>query len=65
MAEVALIEPLRALRMIKYAAWLAQRWDDPAFPPAFPWFGSERYWEEHLRTLQEQTDALRAPSISF
>ena len=52
--ELALIEPLRALRMIHYSAWLARRWDDPAFPKAFPWFAEPRYWEEHYRALEEQ-----------
>lgn len=52
--EIALIEPLRALRMIHYSAWLARRWHDPAFPMAFPWFAEPRYWEEHLRALEEQ-----------
>ena len=56
--EVALIEPLRALRMIHYAAWLARRWDDPAFPRAFPWFGEARYWERHAAELEEQLAAL-------
>jgi len=57
-AEVTLIEPLRALRMVHYAAWLARRWHDPAFPRAFPWFGAPRYWEEHVRQLTEQLEAL-------
>jgi Ser/Thr protein kinase RdoA (MazF antagonist) len=52
--ELALIEPLRALRLIHYAAWLARRWHDPAFPLAFPWFTEPRYWEDHVHTLQEQ-----------
>ena len=52
--ETALIEPLRSLRMIHYAAWLAKRWDDPAFPVAFTWFGTDAYWEEHLRMLEDQ-----------
>ncbi len=56
--EVALIEPLRALRMVHYAAWLARRWDDPAFPRAFPWFGEARYWERHTAELEEQLAAL-------
>jgi len=56
-AELALIEPLRALRMIHYSAWLARRWDDPAFPRAFPWFAEPRYWEEHHRALQDQLGA--------
>ncbi len=56
--EAALIEPLRALRMVHYAAWLARRWDDPAFPRAFPWFGEARYWERHTAELEEQLQAL-------
>ena len=52
--EVALIEPLRALRMVHYAAWLARRWDDPAFPKAFPWFADATYWERHAAELEEQ-----------
>ncbi len=52
--EVGLIEPLRALRMVHYAAWLARRWDDPAFPRAFPWFGEATYWERHVAELEEQ-----------
>ena len=52
--EMLLIEPLRALRMIHYAAWLARRWHDPAFPLAFPWFGEVRYWERHVAELEEQ-----------
>ena len=43
--ELALIEPLRTLRLIHYSAWLARRWDDPAFPINFPWFGSSDYWQ--------------------
>ena len=57
-AELALIEPLRALRMIHYSAWLARRWRDPAFPRAFPWFAEPRYWENHVVELQEQLEAL-------
>ncbi|MBX3703132.1 MAG: serine/threonine protein kinase [Steroidobacteraceae bacterium] len=57
-AEVALIEPLRALRMVHYAAWLARRWHDPAFPRAFPWFGEARYWERHAAELEEQLGAM-------
>ena len=57
-SEIALIEPLRALRMIHYSAWLARRWHDPAFPKAFPWFAAPRYWEEHHRALQDQLAAV-------
>jgi Ser/Thr protein kinase RdoA (MazF antagonist) len=56
--ELGLIEALRALRMIHYAAWLARRWHDPAFPKAFPWFGGPRYWDDHVRQLTEQLEAL-------
>ena len=62
-AELVLIEPLRALRMIQYMGWIAKRWDDPAFPPAFPWFGMPRYWEEQLNYLREQREALEAPTL--
>lgn len=48
-----LIEPLRALRMIHYSAWIARRWNDPAFPVAFPHFATARYWEEEIQALQE------------
>jgi len=57
-SEATLIEALRALRMIHYAAWLARRWHDPAFPRAFPWFGEARYWERHVAELEEQLSAL-------
>ena len=63
--ELALIEPLRALRQIHYAAWLARRWEDPAFPPAFPWFASPRYWEEHVLALRECLAALGEPPLSL
>ncbi|MEX0733349.1 MAG: serine/threonine protein kinase [Steroidobacteraceae bacterium] len=56
--EATLIEALRALRMIHYAAWLARRWHDPAFPRAFPWFGEARYWERHVGELEEQLTAV-------
>ena len=53
-AELALIEPLRTLRLMHYSAWLARRWNDPAFPRSFPWFNTTRYWEEHVLMLREQ-----------
>ena len=56
--EMTVIEALRALRMLHYAAWLARRWHDPAFPRAFPWFGEARYWERHVAELEEQLAAL-------
>jgi len=52
--QLALIEPLRTLRLLYYAAWLARRWDDPAFPMAFPWFNTVKYWEEQVLILREQ-----------
>ena len=56
--ELKLIEALRALRLIHYTAWITRRWDDPAFPRAFPWLGEARYWEEHVQALLEQRAAL-------
>lgn len=53
-AELALIEPLRSLRQLHYTAWLARRWDDPAFPLAFPWFGEDSYWQGYLSDLDQQ-----------
>jgi Ser/Thr protein kinase RdoA (MazF antagonist) len=64
-SELQLIEPLRALRMIHYAAWLARRWHDPAFPKAFPWFAEPRYWEDHYRALDEQLAAVLGPSLEL
>lgn len=52
--ELALIEPLRTWRMLTYCGWLAQRWIDPAFPMAFPWFESNRYWQDQILYLREQ-----------
>ncbi len=61
--ELALIEPLRTLRMIHYSAWLARRWDDPAFPRAFPWFGSSDYWQGQVQLLEEQLEAMDEPAL--
>ncbi len=57
-AELNLIEYFRTLRLMNYSAWLARRWSDPAFPIAFPWFNSERYWADHILELREQLAAL-------
>ncbi|MEE9342665.1 MAG: serine/threonine protein kinase [Gammaproteobacteria bacterium] len=62
-STITLIESLRTLRIMNYAAWLAQRWDDPAFQIAFPWFESSRYWEEHILSLREQAAELNSPSL--
>ena len=56
--ELALIEPLRTLRLIHYSAWLARRWEDPIFPINFPWFGSSDYWKGQILMLQEQCEAM-------
>ena len=61
--ELQLLEALRTLRMMHYAAWLARRWDDPAFPAAFPWFGDHRYWEAHVLSLREQAAAMQEPPL--
>ncbi len=57
--ELALIEPLRTLRLIHYSAWLARRWSDPTFPINFPWFGSSDYWKGQVQMLQEQMEAMQ------
>jgi Ser/Thr protein kinase RdoA (MazF antagonist) len=59
--EATLIEPLRTLRIMHYAGWLARRWDDPAFPRAFPWFQEPKYWEQHVLNLREQVSAMEEP----
>ena len=56
--ELALVEPLRTLRLLHYSAWIARRWDDPAFPAAFPWFNTQRYWQDRILELREQTAAM-------
>ena len=61
--ELHLIEPLRTLRMLHHAAWLARRWEDPAFPAAFPWFDGARYWEELILGLREQLSAMQEPPL--
>ncbi|MEX1197161.1 MAG: serine/threonine protein kinase [Pseudohongiellaceae bacterium] len=63
--ELPLIEPLRTLRIMHYSAWLARRWDDPAFPMSFPWFNTERYWAEHVLELREQRAALDEPPLQL
>jgi Ser/Thr protein kinase RdoA (MazF antagonist) len=63
--QLALIEPLRTLRMIHYAGWLARRWDDPAFPAAFTFFNTQRYWQDHILALREQAAALDEPSLEL
>jgi len=57
--ELHLVEALRTLRLIHFAGWLARRWEDPAFPAAFPWFGTHHYWREQIHQLESQVLAMR------
>ena len=59
--ETHLIEPLRTLRLLHHSAWIASRWSDPAFPAAFPWFGSVRYWQDRILELREQVALMQEP----
>jgi len=61
--ELQLVEPLRTLRLIHYSAWIARRWEDPAFPAAFSWFGTQRYWQDRVLELREQVAAMAEPAI--
>ncbi|HEX5130256.1 MAG TPA: serine/threonine protein kinase [Usitatibacter sp.] len=61
--ELNLVEALRTLRLLHYSAWLARRWDDPAFPIAFPFFGTPRYWQDRVLELREQVAAMQEPPI--
>ncbi|TAK91361.1 MAG: serine/threonine protein kinase [Burkholderiaceae bacterium] len=63
--ELHLIEALRTLRLIHYAAWIAQRWHDPAFPLAFPWFNTQRYWQDRILELREQTALMDEPPLQL
>jgi len=63
--ELHLIEALRSLRIMHYAAWIARRWEDPAFKLAFPWFDSHRYWEDHVLALREQVALMQEPPLEW
>ncbi len=63
LSQLHLIEALRSLRMMHYAAWLARRWTDPAFPQAFPWFNTVNYWEQHILELREQLARMQEPPL--
>jgi len=63
--ELRLIESLRALRMLHYSAWIGSRWDDPAFPAAFPWFNTVNYWGEQILALREQVAVLDEPALEL
>ena len=61
--ELYLVEALRTLRLIHYSAWIARRWDDPAFPTAFPWFDTPRYWQDRILELREQVALMDEPPL--
>ena len=61
--QLYLVEALRTLRLIHYSAWLAMRWDDPAFPAAFPWFNTQRYWQDRILELREQVALMDEPPL--
>jgi Ser/Thr protein kinase RdoA (MazF antagonist) len=62
--ELNLLEALRTLRLLHYSAWIARRWDDPAFPAAFPWFNSQRYWQDRILELREQIALMEEEPLS-
>lgn len=62
--ELHLLEALRTLRLLHYSAWIARRWDDPAFPTAFPWFASHRYWQDRILELREQVAAMEEAPLA-
>ena len=64
-SELALIEPLRARRMLNYMAWIAKRWQDPAFPRNFSWFATDKYWEQQVLAMKEQIAALNEPVLKL
>ena len=64
-STLSYVEALRSLRIMYHAAWIARRWEDPAFTQAFSWFGSARYWSEHLLSLREQQALLQEPPLIY
>jgi Ser/Thr protein kinase RdoA (MazF antagonist) len=63
--ELLLVEALRTLRLVHYSAWIARRWEDPAFPAAFPWFGTQRYWQDRILELREQIAAMEEEPLNW
>ncbi len=61
--ELHLLEALRTLRLLHYSAWIARRWHDPAFPAAFPWFNTQRYWQDRILELREQVALMDEPPL--
>jgi len=62
--ELYLLEALRTLRLIHYSAWIARRWEDAAFPVAFPWFNTQRYWQDRILELREQIALMNEPPLA-
>jgi len=62
--ELNLLEALRTLRLIHYSAWIARRWDDPAFPVAFPWFNTQRYWQDRILEVREQVALMEEEPVA-
>jgi len=62
--QLPLLEALRTLRLLHYSAWVARRWDDPAFPAAFPWFGTQRYWQDRILELKEQVSLMEEAPLA-
>ncbi|ROR04830.1 serine/threonine protein kinase [Erwinia sp. JUb26] len=63
--ELSLIEPLRAMRMVYYLAWVVRRWDDPAFPGSFPWMTDEDFWRRQISIFNEQDKLLQEPPLQL
>lgn len=61
--ELSLIEPLRAMRMVYYLAWIVRRWQDPAFPRSFPWMTEEDFWRRQIASFAEQNTVLQQPPL--
>lgn len=64
-AELQVLEAFRTLRLLHYSAWLARRWNDPAFPAAFPWFDTPRYWQDRILELREQIARMQEPCLAI
>ena len=62
--ELHLVEALRTLTLIRYSAWIARRWDDPAFPAAFPWFNTQRCWQDCILELREQISLMEEKPLT-
>ena len=63
--QLHLLEALRTMRLIHQAGWMASRWQDPAFPMAFPWFDTQSYWESHIQDLREQSALMNEQPLQW